>query len=65
MPMEAQRVVVIQDSARGVDLSAVKWILQGFSMKPGDTLAIVSVLHQVINPSTLSFMGAGKISKTD
>ncbi|KAM7528504.1 hypothetical protein LguiB_031914 [Lonicera macranthoides] len=61
MPMEAQRVVVIQDSARGVDLSAVKWILQGFSMKPGDTLAIVSVLHQVINPSTLSFMGAGKI----
>ncbi|GFS37840.1 proline extensin-like receptor kinase 1 [Actinidia rufa] len=58
--MEPQRVVVIQDASREVSLGAIKWALQGMSLRPGDTLTLLSVLHQVNNPSMLSFMGARK-----
>ena len=61
--MEPQRVVVIQDASREVSSSAIKWALQGMSLRPGDTLTLLSVLHQVNNPSMLSFMGARKPSK--
>lgn len=58
-----ERVVVIQDASRDVSPSAVRGILQGLSLKPGDALKFLGVLHQVNNPSTLSFMAAGKFSK--
>ncbi|XP_057484672.1 probable serine/threonine-protein kinase PBL18 [Actinidia eriantha] len=48
--MEPQRVVVIQDASREVSSSAIKWALQGMSLRPGDTLTLLSVLHQVNNP---------------
>ncbi|KAJ9146634.1 hypothetical protein P3X46_028873 [Hevea brasiliensis] len=45
--MEAQRVVVIQDASREVSSSALRWALQGLSLKPGDMLTLLSVLRQV------------------
>ncbi|XP_059429049.1 uncharacterized protein LOC132162847 [Corylus avellana] len=54
--MEAQRVVVIQDASREVSLSAIGWVLHGLSLKPGDKLTLLAVIHQVKTPSTLSFM---------
>ncbi|KAA8544521.1 hypothetical protein F0562_022533 [Nyssa sinensis] len=61
MSIESQRVVLIQDASREVSSSAIRWALHGLSLKPGDMLTFLSVLHQVINPSTLTFMGAGKL----
>ncbi|XP_050232724.1 probable serine/threonine-protein kinase PBL5 [Mercurialis annua] len=58
---QAQRVVVIQDASRDVSPSAIRWILENLSFKPGDVLILFGILHQVNNPSTLSFMGAGKL----
>jgi hypothetical protein len=54
--MEAQRVVVIQDASREVSSSAIGWALHGLSLKPGDKLTLLAVIHQVKTPSTLSFM---------
>ncbi|KAK6928940.1 Serine-threonine/tyrosine-protein kinase, catalytic domain [Dillenia turbinata] len=56
----AQKVVVVQDASRDVSMSAVRWILPRLSLKPGDELMLLGVLHQVNNPSTFSFMGAGQ-----
>ncbi|KAL6340345.1 hypothetical protein AAG906_005797 [Vitis piasezkii] len=61
MSTAAQRVVVIQDASREVSSSAVKWALDGLSLKPGDELTLLGVLHQVNTPSTLSFMRARKM----
>lgn len=63
MSAEVQRIVVIQDASRDVSPSAIRWILQGFSLKPGDVLILFGVLHQVNNPSMLSFLGADKLCK--
>ncbi|GMY22849.1 probable serine/threonine-protein kinase PBL3 isoform X1 [Fagus crenata] len=56
MSEEAQRVLVIQDASRDVSSSAIRWTLQGLSLKPGDVVTLLGVLHQVNNPSTFSFM---------
>ncbi|RVW18770.1 Inactive protein kinase [Vitis vinifera] len=61
MSTAAQRVVVIQDASREVSSSAVKWALDGLSLKPGDELTLLGVLHQVNTPSTLSFMRTRKM----
>ncbi|KAI8021618.1 Proline-rich receptor-like protein kinase PERK3 [Camellia lanceoleosa] len=58
--MGGQKVVVIQDASREVIWSAIRCILHGFSLKQGDELTLLAVLHQVNNPSTSSLMGAGK-----
>lgn len=58
-----QKVVVIQDASRSVSSSAIKWAIEGLSLKPGDELTLLGVLHQVNTPSTFSFTGAGKFSK--
>ncbi|KAK3228657.1 hypothetical protein Dsin_000538 [Dipteronia sinensis] len=50
MSVEAQRVVVIHDASRDVSSSAVRRVLQGLSLKPGDALKFLGVLHQVNNP---------------
>ncbi|KAI5603148.1 hypothetical protein BDE02_01G200300 [Populus trichocarpa] len=51
MSMEgAQRVLVIQDASREVSSSAVKWALHGLSLKPGDMLTLLGVLHLVNTP---------------
>ncbi|KAF5729354.1 hypothetical protein HS088_TW21G01519 [Tripterygium wilfordii] len=60
MSTEAQRVVVIQDASRNdVSAGAIGWVLQGLSLKPGDVLTLLGILHQVNPPSTFSFKGAG------
>jgi len=46
----AQRVLVIQDASREVSSSAVKWALHGLSLKPGDMLTLLGVLHLVNTP---------------
>ncbi|XP_044462517.1 systemin receptor SR160-like isoform X2 [Mangifera indica] len=56
-----QRVVVVMDASRDVSPSTINGILKGLSLKPGDALKFLGVLHQVNKPTTLSFMGAGKI----
>ena len=62
MSEEAQRVLVIQDASRDVSSSAIRWTLQGLSLKPGDVVTLLGVLHQVNNPSTFSFM-RGRLRK--
>lgn len=57
--MGAKKVVVIQDASKDVSWSAIRWVLHSLPLKPGDELILLGVLHQVNNPSTLSFMGAG------
>ncbi|KAJ4831033.1 hypothetical protein Tsubulata_029337, partial [Turnera subulata] len=47
MAEDAQRVVVIQDTSRDINAVAIRWVLQGFSLKPGDTLILFGVLHQI------------------
>ncbi|KDP34529.1 hypothetical protein JCGZ_11079 [Jatropha curcas] len=59
--MDAQRVVVIQDASREVSSSAVRWALQGLSLKPGDMLTLLSVLHQVYTPSKSLYAGSKKL----
>ncbi|XP_022764345.1 inactive protein kinase SELMODRAFT_444075-like [Durio zibethinus] len=54
-------VVVIQDASRELSLSTIKWPLQGLSLKSGDKLILLGILHQVNNPSTFSFASAGKL----
>ncbi|XVF82585.1 hypothetical protein PTKIN_Ptkin16aG0061500 [Pterospermum kingtungense] len=61
MSREGERVVVILDASRELSLSTIQWPLLGLPLKPGDKLIVVGILHQVNNPSTLSFMGAGKL----
>jgi len=56
-------VTVIQDASRSISSSAIKWAIGGLSLKPGDELTLLGVLHQVNTPSTFPFMGAGKLSK--
>ncbi|KAK2991726.1 hypothetical protein RJ640_004254 [Escallonia rubra] len=50
MSMGAQKVVVIQDASRDVSWGAIGWVLRSFSLKPGDELTLLGVLHQVNNP---------------
>ncbi|KAF3448767.1 hypothetical protein FNV43_RR09480 [Rhamnella rubrinervis] len=57
MSTEAQRVVVIQDASKDVSCGAIRGVLQSSSLKMGDELTLLAVLHQVNNPSTL----AGKL----
>ncbi|KAH0981438.1 hypothetical protein GBA52_008615 [Prunus armeniaca] len=62
MAAEVQKVVVIQDASKDiVSSSAIESVLQGLLLKPGDELTLLAVLHQVNNPSTLSFMAAGRL----
>nr|POE82309.1 hypothetical protein CFP56_50281 [Quercus suber] len=53
MSEESQRVLVIQDASRDVSYSAIKWTLQGLSLKPGDVVTLLGVLHHVNNPREL------------
>ncbi|EXB54667.1 hypothetical protein L484_022529 [Morus notabilis] len=48
--MEAQEVVLIQDSAIEVCVSFIKWALKGLPLRDGDKFTLVSVLHQVNTP---------------
>ncbi|CAL9092096.1 unnamed protein product [Musa textilis] len=45
-----QRVVVIQDASKEISSSAIKWAIDGLSLKPGDELTLLGVLHQVNTP---------------
>lgn len=63
MSETAQKVVVIQDASRSISSSAIKWAIAGLSLKPGDELTLLGVLHQVNTPSTFPFMGAVKLCK--
>ncbi|KAI4302471.1 hypothetical protein MLD38_038210 [Melastoma candidum] len=47
-------VLVIGDAMKGVCQSAIKWALHDLQLKQGDTLVLLGVLHQTINPSVLS-----------
>ncbi|XVF04934.1 hypothetical protein REPUB_Repub05bG0127400 [Reevesia pubescens] len=60
--MEGQkRVVAIQDASKEVCSSAIRWVLHGFFLKPGDLLVLLGVLHEVYEPNELSFKGTRKL----
>ncbi|XVF19461.1 hypothetical protein REPUB_Repub11eG0112800 [Reevesia pubescens] len=59
--MEGQRVVVIQDASKEVCSSAIRWLLHGLFLKPGDLLLLLGVLREVNDPTTLSFKGSRKL----
>lgn len=63
MSAEPQRVVVIQDASGECNPGAIASIFEGLSLKPGDKLTVIGVLHQVNNPSTLFFRRPGKLRK--
>ncbi|WKA01822.1 hypothetical protein VitviT2T_020081 [Vitis vinifera] len=50
MSREAQKVVVVQDASRDVSSRAIIGILHDLTLKPGDDLTLLGVLHQVNNP---------------
>ncbi|CAK9142145.1 unnamed protein product [Ilex paraguariensis] len=50
MSVGTQKVMVIQDASKDICLSAIRWVLQQFSLKLGDELILLGVLHQVNNP---------------
>ena len=54
---------MIQDASREVSSGAIGWALHGLSLKPGDELTLLAVIHQVKTPSTLSIMGSRKLCK--
>ncbi|XP_071708255.1 inactive protein kinase SELMODRAFT_444075-like [Rutidosis leptorrhynchoides] len=47
---DSQRVVLVHDAYGRMRMNAVKWILDGFSLKAGDVFIILSVLHQIHHP---------------
>ena len=61
--MGGQRIVVIQDASKEVCSSAIRWVLHGLFLKPGDLLVLLGVLHEVNDPRTLSFKGTRKFCK--
>ncbi|KAM1018450.1 hypothetical protein ACFX13_040680 [Malus domestica] len=66
MAAEVQKVVVIQDASKDiVSSSSIKRVLQSLSLKPGDELILLSVLHQVNNPSTFAGRLLGYRTKID
>ncbi|KAJ7949426.1 Proline-rich receptor-like protein kinase PERK8 [Quillaja saponaria] len=50
MSAESQKVVVIQNASRDVSTSAIKLALATFSLKRGDELTLLAILHKVNNP---------------
>ncbi|KAH8522681.1 hypothetical protein H0E87_003361 [Populus deltoides] len=40
---------------REINLIAIRWVLHGFSLNPGEAIILFGAFHQVNNPSTLSF----------
>lgn len=59
--MEAQSVVVIQDASNEVCWEAIRWVLQGLSLKTGDKVTLLSVLTRVQNPKSRTYMGTRKL----
>ncbi|RVW94023.1 Inactive protein kinase [Vitis vinifera] len=51
MSREAQKVVVVQDASRDVSSSAILGILHDLTLKPGDDLTLLGVLHQINSSS--------------
>ncbi|XP_047341204.1 PTI1-like tyrosine-protein kinase 3 isoform X2 [Impatiens glandulifera] len=47
---QKQKVVVLQDASSEVSWDAIRWMIDDFSLKEGDELTLVGVLHQVTNP---------------
>ena len=49
-----RRFVLIMDASRDDSLRAIGGVLKEFSLRSGDNLTVLAVLHQVNSPSTLS-----------
>lgn len=48
---DGQRVVLAHDASKGVRVNCVRLVLDKFSLKPGDMLTFLSVVHQILHPS--------------
>ncbi|MED6195151.1 hypothetical protein PIB30_035366 [Stylosanthes scabra] len=56
-----QRVVMIQDASREVNLEAIMMATKKFSLKSGDQLTIVPILDWFSSPSTFSCFGRKRL----
>lgn len=63
MSLDTQMVVVIMDASRDVSLTAIEKALKVLKLKTGDKVFLLGVVHQVNNPSRLSFK-PGKLCKS-
>lgn len=55
-------MVVIQDATRELNSGAIRWALQGLSLKPGDKLTLLGVLRQT-NYQTFSYKDSRNLCK--
>ncbi|KAJ7009828.1 hypothetical protein NC653_000514 [Populus alba x Populus x berolinensis] len=55
MSGDVQRVVVIQDATLEINPIAIRWVLHGSSLNPGDAIIFFGALHQVNNPMGYRF----------
>ncbi|XP_050236927.1 serine/threonine-protein kinase CDG1-like [Mercurialis annua] len=62
---DQKRVMVIQYASKEISSSALMWVFQGLSLKPGDILIFLAVLHQVNNPCKSRNFKLGFKSKVD
>lgn len=52
---KSQKVVLIHDASGGMRLNGVKWALDGFSLKDGDSFILLAVVSQVHHPSMVLY----------
>lgn len=52
MATEPSHVVVIQDASKELNSRVFEWALNGLSLKPGDTVTLIAILHEIYTPST-------------
>lgn len=58
-------VVVVHDTSKEVNWTAIREILHNFSLKAGDELILLGVVHQFNNSTaTSAFLGTVKLSKS-
>lgn len=58
-------VVVVHDTSKEVNWAAIRGVLHNFSLKAGDELILLGVVHQFNNSTTTSaFLGTVKLRKS-
>lgn len=63
MRHQKQKVMVIHDVSKEGCWSAIRWVVNGLSLKAGDELILLGVVHHLNDPPTLDFLAAAKQRK--
>lgn len=51
MAIDPKRVVVIHDASKELNLKVFYWIINGLSLKAGDMVTLLAILHDFYTPS--------------